>query len=77
MINRENSQIASKSKRLATVPQMPNYYPAFSTASIRWLIFNSQSNGFGGCVRRVGRKVLIDLDQFELWIDGQTKGDVK
>ena len=28
-------------------------------------------NGFDTCVRRIGRRVLIDLDSFEAWVDQQ------
>lgn len=66
-------------KRLATVKNIPKIYPGvFSESSIRWLIFNEKENGFTQCVRRLGKKVLIDLDQFESWIDQQTqKGGVQ
>jgi len=60
-----------ETKRLATVKQIPSLYPAFTQSSLRWLIFNQSTNNFSQCVRRIGRKVLIDLDQFEQWIDGQ------
>jgi hypothetical protein len=61
-------------KRLSTVSNLPNFYPdaGFTQSSIRWLIFNSKENGFGHCIRRMGRKVLIDLDAFEEWLDNQT-----
>ena len=62
-------------KRLATVKQIPELYPGvFTEASIRWLIFNEKQNGFFCCVRRLGKKVLIDLDSFESWIDEQGEG---
>jgi hypothetical protein len=61
--------------RLLTVKQLPSHYPAFSEGAIRWLIFNEKENGFNRCVRRIGRKILIDLNKFESWIDGQ--GDTK
>jgi len=58
--------------RLASIKQIPQYYPGvFTESSIRWLIFNEKSNGFSCCVRRVGRKVLINLDDFEKWIESQ------
>lgn len=61
-------------KRLATVKTIPQIYPGvFSESSIRWLIFNEKDNGFAHCVRRLGKKVLIDLDQFESWIDKQQR----
>lgn len=59
-------------KRFSTVKETAKAYSdAFSEASIRWLIFNERINGFSCCVKRIGRKVLIDLDQFEAWIDKQ------
>lgn len=61
-------------KRFSTPKKIPEIYPGvFSESAIRWLIFNQEKNGFSRCIRRVGRKVLIDLDQFELWIDGGSK----
>ncbi|MBB3169967.1 hypothetical protein FHS30_003180 [Simiduia aestuariiviva] len=60
-------------KRLCTVQRLPNLYPesGITSASIRWLIFNSAENGFSVCVKRMGRKILIDLDEFEAWLDCQ------
>jgi hypothetical protein len=64
-------------KRLVPPRKIPEVYPgAFTEAAVRWLIFNEKENGFSRCVRRLGRKVLIDLDQFESWIDAQASGGV-
>ncbi len=61
-----------ETKRLSTVKKIPAHYNgAFTEASIRWLIFNEQTNGFSKCIRRLGRKVLVDLDAFEQWIEEQ------
>jgi len=62
-----------KAKRLSTVKNLPSYYPdaGFTPNSIRWLIFNSSENGFTHCIRRVGRKILIDLDAFEEYLDNE------
>ena len=56
-------------RRLASVNQTAEQYPAFTTSSLRYWIFNSKTNGFDQCIFRVGRKILIDLDLFEAWID--------
>lgn len=57
-------------RRFATVKNTVLKYPDIATeAGLRWWIFNEKENGFAHCVRRVGRKVLIDLDAFERWID--------
>lgn len=61
------------SRRLVTVKNLPSQYPGanITDSSIRWQIFNGKENGFSTCVVRMGRKVLIDLDRFETWLDNQ------
>lgn len=63
----------AQTRRLSTVKNIPNKYPDanISESSVRWLIFNAKENGFSSCVVRMGRKVLIDLDRFETWLDNQ------
>jgi hypothetical protein len=63
----------STTKRLVTVKNLPSLYPDanFTPSSIRWLIFNASENGFNHCIRRAGRKVLIDLEAFEEWINNE------
>ncbi len=68
-------------RRLATIEQTAKLYP-FTPAALRDLVFraNDRQNSRGetikgnglakaGAVVRIGRKVLIDLDGFETWID--------
>lgn len=62
---------SSAVKSYLTVKQLPLHYPAFTENSIRWLIFHEKTNGFCHCVRRIGRKVLIDISEFEAWIAKQ------
>ena len=59
------------SKRVVSVKNFPAVYPDanFTEASVRWLIFNKDKNGFHNCVIKVGRKILIDIDRFEKWLD--------
>jgi|GEM_PF-630838 len=71
-------------RRVATVAQTAATYPVFTQAALRDLIFkaadrfNSKGdhipgNGLAeaGAILRVGRKVLIDLDAFESWLDSR------
>ena len=72
----ENTELTAKSKalkRLASIRTVASLYADadIKESSLRWLIFNEHRNGFDQCVRRIGRKVLIDLDDFEAWIDQQ------
>ncbi len=62
-------------KRLANVKKLAELYDGvFTQNSIRWWIFNSRTNGFDACLRRVGRRILIDISSFEKWIDAQNGG---
>ena len=74
---------AGPSKRLSTVAQMlkmPEY--AWATNSyLRHVIFEAEDrlgsggvsvrgNGLAPAIVRIGRKVLIDLDEFDRWVEG-------
>jgi len=61
-------------KRYLTVSQTAQQYPAFTESALRWLRFGGYSNGFDSCVIKLGRKVLIDADLFEKWLDGHKAG---
>ena len=78
-------QQTQKGRRLATVNKvasMPEYRDAFTVAALRHLIFQSTprqdsrgrplpTNGLvdAGAIIRLGKKVLIDLDAFDAWLD--------
>lgn len=67
-------------RRLGTIAQTASAYPAFTQAALRDLVFKAddrknsrgekiKGNGLAPSVVRIGRKVLIDFDAFEAWID--------
>lgn len=43
----------------------------FSEHQLRWLIFHAPTNGLKAAVVRVGRRVYIDHDAFDAWLDAQ------
>lgn len=47
----------------------------FSEGQLRWWIFTSKTNGLDAAeaVIRVGRRVYIDVDRFEDWIEQQNE----
>jgi hypothetical protein len=51
-----------------TIKQLVAKYPAFTEGGIRWQIFNSARTGFGRCMVRIGRRVLIDEAEFVAWL---------
>jgi len=36
---------------------------------VRHLLFHSKTNGFEKCVRRIGKKIFIDVQEFYKWQD--------
>ncbi len=56
---------------LRTVKQLASMNPAFSEASLRWLLFQAEKNGLDRAVVKVGSRVLIDVPIFERWLEAQ------
>ena len=52
-----------------TVRQTAEQFPAFSEAALRYMIFNEHTNGFHKCIRRIGGKVLISVEDFIEYIE--------
>ncbi len=65
-----------RSENLVTVTQLAEKSPAFTEASIRWKIFQAENNGLDRALVKVGRRVLIDVVEFERWLEGQRLGEV-
>lgn len=52
-----------------TPRQLADKYKAFTESSVRYIIFHSETNGFKKCLKRIGRKILIDENLFIQWVD--------
>ncbi len=62
-----------------TIRQLSERYPAFSEPALRNLVFCAKprqstkgpipGNGLDRAILRVGRKVLIDAEQFQAWLN--------
>ena len=64
----------NKPSRLIPVTQWADHHEWPPIGGLRHLIFNEQFNGFSKCVRRVGRRVLIDENAFYQWVNDQNEG---
>lgn len=61
-----------------TIRQLSERYPAFSEPALRNLVFCAKprqstkgpipGNGLDRAILRVGRKVMIDAEQFQAWL---------
>ena len=58
-------------RRLIPLTRWADFHPWPTTSALRWLVFNERANGFDRCVRRVGRRVLIDEGAFFQWVESQ------
>lgn len=56
-----------------TVKQLVEKHAALTEGGVRGWIFNATSNGFDHCIKRVGRKLLINEARFFEWIGQQSK----
>lgn len=57
-------------KNYMTVKQLAAKHPGNSENSLRWLLF-TQPEGFSECVRRIGRKILLEEGAYLNWLDNQ------
>ncbi len=70
------SETVSNQSRLLAVSQLSLAHPAFSEASLRWMIFKAAENGLesSGAIKRLGRKVVIDESLFLEWVRQSDSG---
>lgn len=64
-------------RSLMTVRQFAQRHPAFPEGGLRYSIFHAKTNGFEECIRRIGRKILIDESAFFRWVDSQDRDGSK
>ena len=64
-------------QNLRTVKQIAESNPAFTEASLRWLIYKSDQNGIDEVLVRVGRRVLFDMDRFNDWLERQRQVELR
>jgi hypothetical protein len=56
---------------LLTVQQFSEKHKGFTLGGLRWLLFHRDTNGLSRAVVRLGRKILLDEEEFFAWVDGQ------
>jgi hypothetical protein len=57
--------------RLIPVPLWNKFHQWPPIGGLRHLIFNAHYNGFSNVIRRAGRRVLIDEQEFFKWVEKQ------
>ena len=60
--------------RLIPLTQWPQHHAYPNISGLRYLVFNASKNGFNSCIKRVGRRILIDEAAYFAWVDAQNQG---
>ena len=60
---------------LRSVRQVADANPAFSEASLRWMIFRAAENGFGEVIVKLGGRVFLDVRRLDEWIESNRLGN--
>jgi hypothetical protein len=58
-------------KKFIPLTHWPQYHPYPNISGLRYLVFNAEKNGFASCIKRIGKRILIDEDAFFAWVDNQ------
>lgn len=59
--------------RLIPLTEWPKHHSWPPLGGLRHLVFYADQNGFDKVIRRAGRRVLIDEQEFFAWINEQNK----
>ena len=59
----------TRSENLRTIAQIAEQSPAFSEAALRKMILRAPFNGLEPSIVRLGRRVLIDEESFNEWLN--------
>ena len=58
-------------EKLVTVRQLAERCPALTEAALRWHLFKDTGGFRSRCARRIGTRILLDLDSVEIWLAEQ------
>lgn len=67
----ETTAPTAATRRLIPASKWGEFHSYPPPGTIRSLIFHSKENGFDRCIRRLGRRILIDEAAYFEWLDGQ------
>lgn len=59
------------SNRFIPLTKWGQYHDWPTIGSLRWMVFNADTNGFSQCLKRVGKRIVIDEAAFFEWVAQQ------
>jgi hypothetical protein len=63
--------------RLVPLTEWPARYGSPPLGGLRHLVFHSRTNGFDKVIRRIGKRIYLDVIAFHLWVDEQNEISVQ
>ena len=66
-----SEQTATLTRRFIPVTRWNDFHAWPPLGGLRHLIFHREQNGFDACLRKVGRRLLIDEQAFFAWVEKQ------
>lgn len=69
----EESQSHSCAPSFLTIRQYAERYPWPSESGLRWMVFHAKSNGLESALIRVGKRIVLDLAAFNVWVRSHGK----
>jgi len=57
--------------KLVTLAQAAVLHPAFTVEKLRWQLHCRNTSGLSSAVVKIGRRVYLDSDAFNDWIENQ------
>lgn len=62
-----------KTKSLIPLTEWNKHHLHPPQGGLRHLVFHAKQNNFEKCIRRVGRRILIDEQAYFAWVDEQNQ----
>jgi hypothetical protein len=62
----------NQTRRLIPLTSWNSIHSYPPLGQLRNLVFNAEKTGFGNCIRRVGKRILIDEQKYFEWVDQQS-----
>lgn len=58
-------------RNLRTVKQIVDAAPWLTEGMLRWWIFHAETNGMAPAIFKVGKRVFIDENRFNKWLESR------
>lgn len=75
LVNTQNKNSEVVHMDLLNVTQLAQQYP-FSESALRNLLHHRKQNGLAGAVVKIGRRIYINKNEFDQWLNNQKEEEL-